>query len=60
MKKLDVRYNGQPVMNVEFGVGTAEDPYLRFFYVPEGAGTMDVKATDNEGKEFTHQLEVKS
>ncbi len=60
MKNLDISYNGHPVMNVEFGVGTAEDPYLRFFYVPEGAGTIDVKATDNEGKEFTHQIEVKS
>lgn len=59
MKKLDVRYNGQPVMNVEFGVGTAEDPYLRFFYQPAGAGTMDVEATDNEGKVFTHQVEIK-
>jgi len=60
MQKLDVRYNGQPVMNVDFGVGTAEDPYLRFFYQPEGPGTMDVKATDNEGREFTQRLEVKN
>ncbi len=59
MQKLDVRYNGQPLMNVDFGVGTAEDPYLRFFYQPEGPGTIDVKATDNEGKEFTHHIEVK-
>lgn len=59
MKKLDISYNGQPVMDVDFGVGTAEDPYLRFFYQPDGAGTMDVKATDNEGKEFTHKIEVK-
>ncbi len=60
MKRLDVSYNGKPVMNVDFGVGTAEDPYLRFFYQPEGAGTMDVKATDNEGKEFAHHIEVNS
>ena len=59
MKKLDVNYNGKPVMNVDFGVGTAEDPYLRFFYQPDVAGTLDVKATDNEGKEFTHNIEVK-
>lgn len=59
MQKLDVRYNDQPVMNVDFGVGTAEDPYLRFFYQPDGGGTMDVKATDNEGKEFAHRIEIK-
>lgn len=60
MKRLDINYKGQTVMNVDLGVGTAEDPYLRFYYLPDGAGTMDVKATDNEGKEFTHQIEVKS
>lgn len=60
MKRLDVNFKGQPVMNVDFGVGTAEDPYLRFFYLPDGAGTMEVKATDNEGKEFTHHIDIKS
>lgn len=58
MKHADISFNGKPVMNVEFGVGTSEDPYLRFFYKPEGPGTLDIKAVDNEGKEFTHKAEV--
>lgn len=58
MQKLDVTYNGQPVMHVDFGVGTSEDPYLRFFYRPEAPGSIDIKAIDNEGKEFSHHLEV--
>lgn len=60
MQKVDFSYNGKPVMHVDFGVGTAEDPYMRFFYQPDAPGTLDVKAIDNEGKEFTHQIEVKS
>ena len=60
MQKADIRYNGQPVMQVDFGVGTSEDPYLRLFYQPEGPGSFEVKATDNEGKEFTQQIEVKN
>jgi sulfur-oxidizing protein SoxY len=59
MHKVELSYNGKPVMQVDFGVGTAEDPYMRFFYQPDGPGTLEVKATDNEGKEFTHQIDVK-
>ncbi len=58
MQKLDLSYNGQPIMHVDFGVGTSEDPYLRFFYRPEAPGSIDVKAVDSEGKEFTQHLEV--
>jgi sulfur-oxidizing protein SoxY len=58
MQKLDMSYNGKPVMHIDFGVGTSEDPYVRFFYQPEGPGTLDVKAIDNEGKEFEQHTEV--
>ncbi|HEU4708146.1 MAG TPA: thiosulfate oxidation carrier complex protein SoxZ, partial [Methylophilaceae bacterium] len=37
---------------------TSEDPYLRFDFVPEGPGQLEVKATDNEGGAFSKQLEV--
>jgi len=59
IQKVAFTYNGKPVMQADFGVAVAEDPYLRFNYLPEGAGTLEVKADDNEGKSFTHQLEVK-
>ncbi|HEY3326218.1 MAG TPA: quinoprotein dehydrogenase-associated SoxYZ-like carrier [Novimethylophilus sp.] len=60
MQKLDLSYNGKPVMHVDFGVGTAEDPYMRFFYQPDAPGTLDVKAIDNEGKEFSQHIDVAS
>jgi sulfur-oxidizing protein SoxY len=59
MHKVDLSYNGKPVMQVDLGIGVAEDPYIRFFYQPDGPGTLNVKAIDNEGKEFTHQIDVK-
>lgn len=58
MQKLDLSYNGKPVLHVDFGVGTAEDPYLRFFYQPDAPGTLDVKAIDNEGKEFSQHVDI--
>lgn len=60
INKASFTYNSKPVMDVDFGVGTSEDPYLRFEFVPEEPGVLEVKATDNEGKAFGHQVEVKS
>lgn len=60
IQKAAFTYNGKPVMNVDFGVGTSEDPYLRFNFIPSTPGTLEVKAVDNEGKAFSHQVDIKS
>jgi len=59
IQKVAFTYNSKPLMQADFGVAVAEDPYLRFYYLPDGPGTLEVKADDNEGKSFTHQVEVK-
>lgn len=59
INKSSFTYNSKPVLDVDFGVGTAEDPYLRFDFVPDGPGVLEVKASDNEGASFSQQLEVK-
>lgn len=59
IQKVEFTYNSKPVMQVEFGVGTSEDPYLKFDMVPTEAGTFAAKATDNEGKSFEHSLDVR-
>ena len=60
IQKAAFTYNNEPVMNVDFGVGTSEDPYLRFNFIPSVPGVLAVKAVDNDGKEFNHQTEVKN
>jgi sulfur-oxidizing protein SoxY len=60
INKAVFSFNNKTVMDVDFGVGTSEDPYLRFDFVPSAPGTLEVKATDNEGKAFEHHVEVKS
>lgn len=59
IQKVAFSYNSKPVMSVDFGVAVAEDPYLRFYYLPDAAGTLSVTAEDNEGKSFSHQVDVK-
>lgn len=58
INKVLFSYNDQTVMQVDFGVGVAEDPYLKFFFVPDAAGVLKVTADDNEGKTFSHQVDV--
>lgn len=60
INKATFTYNGKPLMTVDIGVGTSEDPYFKFNFVPDAAGKLDVTATDNEGKVFTNEVEVKS
>lgn len=59
IQKAAFTYNQQPLFSVDFGVGTSEDPYLRFDFTPKQAGTLEVKAEDNEGAFFNHHIEVK-
>jgi sulfur-oxidizing protein SoxY len=60
INKTAFTYNGKPVMTVDVGVGTSEDPYFKFNFIPEAPGKLEVIATDNEDKIFKHEVEVKS
>ena len=60
INKTAFNYDGKNVLTVDVGVGTAEDPYFKFNFVPNAPGKLEVTATDNEGKIFTQALEVKS
>jgi sulfur-oxidizing protein SoxY len=60
INKTEFKYNGKNVMTVDVNVGTAEDPYFKFNFVPTEPGKLEVLATDNEGKSFSQEIEVKS
>lgn len=60
IKQATFTYNGKPVMSVDIGVGTSEDPYMRFDFVPDAPGVLEVKASDNEGQSFTKSVDLKS
>ena len=59
IKNTAFTYNGKPLMTVDVGVGTSEDPYMKFNFIPDAPGTLEVTATDNEGKTFMQQLDIK-
>lgn len=59
INKATFTYNGKPVLDADFGVGISEDPYLRFHFVPDAPGKLEVRAADNEGRLFEQAVEVK-
>jgi sulfur-oxidizing protein SoxY len=59
INKASFSYNGKLVMTVDVGVGTSEDPYMKFNFTPDAPGNLEVQATDNEGKTFVQQVDVK-
>jgi sulfur-oxidizing protein SoxY len=60
INKTTFTYNGKEVMTVDVGVGTSEDPYMKFSFIPDAPGKLEVVATDNEGKSFTQTVDVHS
>jgi sulfur-oxidizing protein SoxY len=58
INKATFTYNGQTLLDADFGVGVSEDPYLRFNFVPDAPGKLEVKAADNEGRFFSHAVDV--
>ncbi|MDO9150058.1 MAG: quinoprotein dehydrogenase-associated SoxYZ-like carrier [Methylotenera sp.] len=59
INKVEFVYSGKPLMTVDVGVGTAEDPYFKFSFIPASTGKLEAVATDNEGKTFSYQYDVK-
>ncbi|MFM8392275.1 MAG: quinoprotein dehydrogenase-associated SoxYZ-like carrier, partial [Methylophilaceae bacterium] len=59
INKANFSFNNEPVLSVDVNVGTSEDPYMRFEFLPSGSGIVKVEATDNEGKAFEHQADIK-
>jgi len=59
INKATFTYNAKPVMTIDVGVGTSEDPYFKFHFTPDAPGSLEVQATDNEGKTFTQQIDLK-
>ncbi|MEO1956539.1 MAG: quinoprotein dehydrogenase-associated SoxYZ-like carrier [Methylophilaceae bacterium] len=58
IKTAKFTYAGEPLMTIDVNVGTAEDPYFKFNFIPKKSGKFEVVATDNEGKVFREALEV--
>jgi len=53
VQSIEVRYDARPVLTVDADISLSENPAIRFAFVPERPGTLEVEVRDSEGGRFT-------
>lgn len=56
--KVSVTYNGKPVLTADTAIGISENPSLRFGFVADKPGALQILVHDNEGGSFRQTLDV--
>jgi len=59
VRSVNVTFNGKPVLDITTDISISEDPNFRFSFVPDGEGTLVVRAVDTKDKVFTESWPVK-
>jgi len=52
VESIDVAYGGRKIMSVEGDISLSENPSIRFSFVPNAPGDLEIKAVDTEGEVF--------
>lgn len=58
INKIDVSYNGKPVLQADTSIGLSENPTIEFPFVAERPGALQVLLQDNTGASFRQTLAV--
>ena len=53
VEKVSIDFEDQPVLIAETGFSLSENPSLRFYFVPDGAGELHAEVIDTDGLRFT-------
>ena len=56
--KIDVTFNGKPVLVADTAIGISEDPFIQFGFVADQPGDLQVVIRDNHGATFRQSLAV--
>ncbi|WP_353861330.1 quinoprotein dehydrogenase-associated SoxYZ-like carrier [Azospirillum formosense] len=60
VKTVAIRYNGEPVLDVQSDISLSEDPSIHFSLVPEEQGTLEVTAEDSNGRVFQESWPIRA
>jgi len=52
------RYNGEIVVDCDWGTAISANPYISFFAVAADSGTFDFEWTDDDGKIYRHSAPI--
>lgn len=58
IQTIVIALDGKPVLSVDADISLSEDPHFRFYYLPQGPGTLTVTVKDSRDKSFTGSWQV--
>ncbi len=56
--KIDISYNGKPVLTADTFIGISEDPFIGFGFVADRPGVLQAVIRDNAGAIFRQSLDI--
>lgn len=60
VRTIQVTYNGEEVFSADTDISISEDPSIRFGFVPENAGVLEVHVKDSKGRTFSHSVDLQA
>ena len=58
VEQIDVRYGDRTIMSVEGDISLSENPSIRFSFVPDEPGEIEVQAQDTDGAIFAKTWQI--
>jgi sulfur-oxidizing protein SoxY len=58
IRTIKVTYNGVEVFTADTDISISEDPSIRFGFVPDDAGVLEVHVKDSKGRTFTKRVNL--
>lgn len=58
VRTIQVTFNGEEVFTVDTDISISEDPSIRFGFIPEKTGILEVNVKDSKGRTFTHSMDL--
>ena len=58
VKNIDIRYNGESLINVDTGISISQDPSIRFTFTPSEGGTISANVIDNQNQTFSAENHI--
>lgn len=58
VRKVSVSYAGKPILEADVDFSISENPNFRFFFVPDGSGTLEAEVVDSQDLSFTDRLAI--
>ncbi|MEW8432175.1 MAG: quinoprotein dehydrogenase-associated SoxYZ-like carrier, partial [gamma proteobacterium symbiont of Ctena orbiculata] len=55
-----VTYNGEEVFTADTDISISEDPSIRFGFIPQESGVLEVHVKDSKGRTFSHSMDLPS